>query len=114
MAEYIVAIDLGTSHLTGIVGEKNDNGSFSILAYETEDTISKTQKGETEETNSCIYRGIIYNRDHTATHINNLIKKLEDRLNGDTISKVFVGVGGQSLRTIDHIEEVTIALENPV
>ena len=106
MAENIVAIDLGTSHLTGIVGEKKANGTYSILACETEDTISKIQKGETEESNSCIYRGIIYNRDNTATHIGNLIRKLETHLNGDTITKVYVGVGGQSLRTIDHIEEM--------
>ena len=108
MAEFIVAIDLGTSHLTGIVGEKKEDGTFSILACETEDTISKVQKGETEETNSCIYRGIIYNRDNTATHISNLIRKLEGRLNGDVIEKVYVGVGGQSLRTIDHSEEIEI------
>jgi cell division protein FtsA len=108
MAEYIVAIDLGTSHLTGIVGEKKEDGKFSILACETEDTIPRIQKGETEESNSCIYRGIIYNRDNTAKYIRNLIGKLEGRLNGDTIEKVYVGVGGQSLRTIDHSEELEI------
>jgi cell division protein FtsA len=104
MAEFIVAIDLGTSHLTGVVGEKKENGTFSILACETEDTISRTQKGETEETNSCIYRGIIYNRDHTATHVGNLLRKLEAHLKGGFIDKVYVGIGGQSLHTIDHIE----------
>ena len=97
MTDYIVAIDLGTSHITGIVGEKKTDGSFSIVAYET------------VETDTCLHRGIIYNSDNTTTCIDSLLKKLERRLKGDFIDKVYVGVGGQSLRTIDHIEAMEIA-----
>ena len=97
MSDYIVAIDLGTSHITGIVGEKKTNGTFSIVAYET------------VETDTCLHRGIIYNSDNTTTCIDNLLKKLESRLKGDYIDKVYVGVGGQSLRTVDHIEAMEIA-----
>lgn len=92
MTDYIVAIDLGTSHITGIVGEKYADGTFDIVAYET------------ESTDSCIQRGIIYNRDNTAGRVRLLLKKLESHLKGDYIDKVYVGVGGQSLYTIDHIE----------
>ena len=56
MADYIVAIDLGTSHLTGIVGEKNANGTFSIVACET------------VETDNCIHRGMINNSKNLANH----------------------------------------------
>ena len=97
MADYIVAIDLGTSHLTGIVGEKKADGTFSIVACETVDT------------DSCIRRGIIYNRDNTATHVGNLLRRLERSLNGLFIDKVYIGVGGQSLRTINHVETRDIA-----
>jgi cell division protein FtsA len=97
MTDYIVAIDLGTSHITGVVGEKLADGTFSIIAYET------------EKSNSCIRRGIIHNRDNTATHVRHLLKKLESRLKGDYIDKVYVGIGGQSLHTIDHIETKEIA-----
>lgn len=97
MTDYIVAIDLGTSHITGIVGEKNADGTFSIIAYETVDPAS------------CIRRGIIYNRDNTAVHVKNLLKKLESHLSGSFIDKVYIGVGGQSLHTIDHIEAKDIA-----
>jgi cell division protein FtsA len=92
MTDYIVAIDLGTSHITGIVGEKNADGTFSIIACGTEDS------------SSCIHRGNIYNVDDTAEHVTNLIRKLERSLKGGYIDKVYVGVGGQSLRTIDHVE----------
>ena len=97
MTDYIVAIDLGTSHITGIVGEKKMNGQFTIIACETEDPAS------------CIRRGIIYNRDNTATRVKSIIKKLESHLKGDFIDKVYIGVNGQSLHTVDHIEVKEIA-----
>jgi cell division protein FtsA len=92
MTEYIVAIDLGTSHITGIVGEKTSDGLISVVVYDTEDS------------SSCIRRGNVYNLEETAVHVTNLIKKLECKLNGGHIEKAYVGVGGQSLRTIEHTE----------
>ncbi|MDR0395327.1 MAG: cell division protein FtsA [Tannerella sp.] len=97
MTDYIVAIDLGTSHITGIVGEKNADGTFSIVACETENP------------NSCMRRGNIHNLDDTAGHVGDLIKKLENHLKGSYIDKVYIGVGGQSLRTVDHVEGKDIA-----
>ena len=96
MSNYIVAIDLGTSHITGIVGEKKTNGVFSIVSYES------------VETDACIQRGIIYDSDETATHIGNIITKLERSLKGAYIDKIYIGVGGQSLHTINHVEAMTI------
>lgn len=96
MTNYIVAIDLGTSHITGIVGSKDAGGTFSVVACET------------ETPSSCIRRGNVYNLDDTAAHIEALISKLESKLKGDFIDKVYVGVGGQSLRTIDHTESKEI------
>ena len=32
MAEFIVAIELGSSKITGIAGKKNPDGSISVLA----------------------------------------------------------------------------------
>ena len=96
MSNYIVAIDLGTSHITGIVGEKKTNGSFSIVAIES------------VETETCIHRGIIYDSDETATFIKTILSKLERNLKGDYIDKIYIGVGGQSLHTIDHVESMQI------
>jgi len=101
MSELIVALDLGTSHITGIVGEKLSGSKMTVLAVDK------------EESNSCIRRGIIHNLEETALHVNSLIAKLEEKLNGKTIEKIYIGTGGQSIRTIDHIETKKIS-ENMV
>jgi cell division protein FtsA len=95
MTDYIVAIDLGTSHLVGVVGEKQSDGKFSIVAYDTEDSASN------------ISRGNILNYKVAAQQIGNLINNLERELDGKKIRKVYVGVGGQSLRT----EEYSVSME---
>lgn len=88
--DFIAAIDLGTSHLVGMVGIKNESGLLSIIAHEVESSAT------------CIRRGCVYNVEETANKIKRLILKLENKLQGAKIGKVYVGIGGQSLRTIDH------------
>ncbi len=87
---FIAAIDLGTSHITGIVGMKTDAGTLTIIACETENSANS------------IRRGCIYNVEKTAVIVKNLIQKLESKLPGNRIGKVFVGVGGQSIRSVEH------------
>ena len=36
--DFIAAIDLGTSHMVGMVGTKNATGALSIIAYEVENS----------------------------------------------------------------------------
>ena len=94
MRDLIVAIDLGTFHIVGVVGEKHADGTYTIVAHDTE----KTQE-------SCIRRGNIVNLEKTAACIKSLISKLQSTLDGGgEIKKLYVGVGGQSLRAIDHAE----------
>ena len=88
--DFIAAIDLGTSRIVGMVGKKNEYGVLSIIAYEVETSAS------------CIRRGCVYNVEETANKIKRLILKLENKLNGTKIAKVYVGIGGQSLRSVDH------------
>lgn len=87
---FIAAIDLGTSHIIGMVGEKSPSGILSIVAEEKE--ISE----------GCIKRGYIYNVEETAMRVKRLIRKLETKLQGTKIEQVYVGIGGQSLHTIDY------------
>lgn len=89
--DFIAAIDLGTSHIIGIVGSKNSAGLFSILAYEMESSAS------------CVRRGSIYNVEESANRIKRLILKLENKVGGAKINQVYVGVGGQSIRSINHV-----------
>ncbi len=88
--DFIAAIDLGTSHMVGMVGTKNAAGALSIIAYEVENSAT------------CIRRGCVYNVEETANKIKRLILKLENKLHGSKIGKVYVGIGGQSLRSIEH------------
>lgn len=104
--DYIVAIDLGTSHLVGLVGQKHANGILSILAEETEDA------------SLSIRRGCVYNVEETAQRIHRLVLKLQNKLShrlpGFRIDKVYIGVGGQSLRSIDHSEVHTLNADEVV
>ena len=88
--EFIAAIELGSSKVTGIDGRKNSDGSMQVLAYAKEDS------------SSFIRKGIIYNLDKTAQSLTSIINKLEGDLK-NSIAKVYVGIGGQSLRTVRNV-----------
>ena len=88
--EFIVAIELGSSKVTGIAGQKKPDGSISVLALAREDSASFIRKG------------VVYNIDKTAQCLTNIIKKLEGQLKAH-ITQVFVGVGGQSIRGVRNV-----------
>lgn len=85
--DFIAAIELGSSKIAGIAGKKNSDGSIQVLAYAT------------EKAASCVHKGNIYNIEKTAQALSNIINKMEGQLRDATIAKVYVGVGGQALRT---------------
>lgn len=87
--DFIVAIELGSSKMTGIAGRKNADGSISVLAVVKEDSTSFIRKG------------VISNIDKTVQSISNVVMKLSNILKSE-ISKVYVGVGGQSIRSIKN------------
>ena len=88
--EFIVAIELGSSKMTGIAGQKNLDGSINVLAVVKEDS------------SSFIRKGVVYNIDKTAQCLTSIIKKLENQLKTE-ITQVYVGVGGQSIRSVRNV-----------
>ena len=90
MAEFIVAIELGSTKITGIAGKKNLDGSITVLAVVREDS---TQ---------CIRKGVVYNIDKTVQCLTNIVTKLKTTLKTD-IAHVYVGVGGQSIRSVRNV-----------
>ena len=88
--EFIVAIELGSSKMTGIAGQKNLDGSITVLAVVK------------EEASSFIRKGVVYNIDKTAQCLTNIVKKLENQLKTE-ILQVYVGVGGQSIRSVRNV-----------
>ena len=88
--EFIAAIELGSSKITGVAGRKNSDGSMQILAYAQEDS------------STFIRKGVIFNLDKTAQSLTSIINRLEGELK-NSIAKVYVGIGGQSLRTVRNV-----------
>ena len=88
--EFIVAIELGSSKMTGIAGQKNLDGSINVLAVVKENS------------SSFIRKGVVYNIDKTAQCLTSIVKKLENQLK-TKITQVYVGVGGQSIRSVRNI-----------
>ncbi len=88
--ETIVAIELGSSNIRGIAGRKNLDGSITVLAVVTEDS---TQ---------CIRKGVVYNIGKTGQCITDIINKLKAQLRHE-ITQVYVGVGGQSIRSVRNV-----------
>ena len=88
--DFIVAIELGSSKLTGIAGRKNPDGSITVLAAASEDSTSYIRKGS------------VYNIDKTAQGLSNIISKLKNSLQAD-ITQVYVGIGGQSIRSVRNM-----------
>ena len=85
--DFIAAIELSSSKLSGIAGHRNSDGSMQILAYATEPSASFVRKGT------------VYNIGKAAQGLTSIVNKLEEQLKC-TIAKVYVGIGGQSMRTV--------------
>ncbi len=83
-----VVIDIGTSKIVALAGEKNEQGKVKVLA-----AAKIVSKG--------IKRGIVFNIDEAADCINQVITQLEDQLE-ETITTVNVAYAGQQMKTIDY------------
>lgn len=99
--DFIVAIELGSSKITGIAGKKNSDGSLHVLACASEDS------------SSFIRKGVIYNLNKTAQSLTSIINRLEGALDA-TIAKVYVGISGQSLRSIKNTIVRHLSGENTI
>ncbi len=97
MPNYIVAIDLGSSKIAGMVAERTEEGLLRIVAME-------------EEPSQGIKRGSIINHSEAANCVSKIVKKLQNRINLD-IEKVYVSLGGNTLRSIVNTVQQNYATE---
>jgi len=106
MTDFIAAIDLGTSHFTGIVGEHLADGAFNIVATER------------LSSSSGMRRGNINNFQNAATAIKDLVERLNVKLDaefhGAVIERLYIGVGGMTLKTVKHYETKEIEADKAV
>lgn len=84
---YIVALELGSSKVTGAVGVENYDG-INIIAYAC------------EPVNGFIAKGVVRNIDETGKCLNSIINKLETQLDGANIQKAYVALGGLTIHSV--------------
>lgn len=87
--DIIVAVELGSTAIRGIAGKREPDGTMRILAIAQ------------EETNDSIRKGLVDNIDKTTQAISHVVKKINEEL-GISTKRVFMGLSGQSLRTLEN------------
>jgi cell division protein FtsA len=84
----IAAIDIGTTKIVAIMGEVDSDGKLRIIGMEK--TVSRGVK-----------RGVIHSIEDTIGAIREVVERLVEKTNKD-ISKVYVGIAGQHIRSIKN------------
>lgn len=84
---YIVALELGSSKVSGAVAVENYDG-INVIAYTS------------EPVNGFIAKGVVRNIDETSKCLTSIINKLETQLDGVTIQKAYVALAGLSIQSI--------------
>jgi len=84
--KLIVAIELGSSKISGVAGQILYDGRLKVMAYAS------------TPSSSCIRHGAVYNLDKTANAIAEVISRLDSMLSVK-INKVFIGYNSKSLRS---------------
>ncbi len=87
-SNLVAAIDVGTTKIVTLAGRLNDNGKLDILAMRREES-----RG--------VKRGVVFNIEETVTAILKTVNEVE-RLTGEKLSDVFVGIAGQHIRSIKN------------
>lgn len=87
--DIIVALELATTSIRAIAGQRMPDGTMQVLAFAEENAAN------------CIRKGIIDNIDKTTQTISRVLGAIGLQL-GQTISRVYVGLGGQSLHSVHN------------
>ena len=98
---FIVAIELGSTKIRGIAGQKKSDGRIDVLAVVTENA------------DQCIRKGVVYNTDKTIQCIINVVQRLRSQLKSG-IKHVYIGVGGQSIHSDLNTITKEVADDMPV
>lgn len=85
--KVIVAIELGSSKISGVAGQIMADRSLKVLAYAS------------VPSSSCIRHGAVYNLDKTANAIAEVVERLNAILSTN-IEKVYVGYNAKGLKSI--------------
>ena len=98
---FIVAIELGSSNVTGIAGKKMPDGTISIQAVVQ------------EPSSMFIRRGMVFNLKKSAQCIISIKERLEERIKRK-ITQVYVGYGGQSIHSVFNTVSKSFNSASPI
>lgn len=87
-SEIIVGLDIGTTKIATIVGQKNENGKIDILGFGRTDSIG-------------VKRGVVANIEDTVQSIVGAVREAEARSNSNIVT-VNVGIAGQHIKSIQY------------
>ena len=91
-SDIIVGLDIGTTKVSIIIGQKNQYDKIEIL-------------GTGKAVSSGVSRGIVSNIDKTVASIKLAIEEVEKK-NDIKINEVFVGIAGQHIKSLQHRGEI--------
>ena len=86
--DIIVGLDIGTTKIAAIVGERNEFGKMEILG------LSKTESFG-------VKRGVVANIDQTVESIKKVIEEAS-QISNVNIAEVVVGIAGQHIKSLQH------------
>ena len=87
--DIIVALELATTTIRAIAGQRMADGSMQVLAYAEENAAN------------CIRKGVIDNIDKTTQAISRVLGQIGLQI-GHTISRFYIGLSGQSLHSVPN------------
>lgn len=87
--DIIVALELATTSIRAIAGQRMPDGTMQVLAFAEENA------------SNCIRKGIIDNIDKTTQAISRVLGQVSLQL-GQTISRIYVGLSGQSVHSVQN------------
>jgi len=90
--QKIATIDIGTTKIVCIYGERDENGNFSIKAMESIPSAG-------------VVRGAVINLQKTTENIKHVVRAVKEKT-GEDFKEVFVGIAGDHIRTIKSSEYI--------
>ncbi|MDR2383614.1 MAG: cell division protein FtsA [Prevotellaceae bacterium] len=94
MANYLAAIDLGTTKVVSIIGEKNNRGRINVLAY-------------SEAPSAGIRHGQVENIMNVVGVVKNTLDNIKSISGISEIADVYVGIAGLHIRYVENRTEIS-------
>ena len=86
--DIVVGLDIGTTKIACIVGQRNAHGKLEVIGYGRSESIGVT-------------RGVVANIEHTVQSIRTAVEAAEKSANV-RIEVVNVGIAGQHIKSLQH------------